>query len=175
MHACLHEQRQMGIGTEAPVSYQDVTRAQFGMESDDLREIMGEQGAANICRPAQSPLTAPTSAQRENHALGAVCRAGRNAFAGRGYRAWKTSHRPKRCDGPTAPLLERFVLQSVAHGAEQLCEHREREPHTRLTIGGSRHVELGEMTQVRARRIAVQNLDKTLDRRHGIERRSRHR
>ena len=40
-----------------------------------------------------------------------------------------------------------------------------------MSLGGSGHVELGEMTQVRARRIPMQNLDKKqLDRRHGIER-----
>ena len=38
-------------------------------------------------------------------------------------------------------------------------------------IGGSRHVELGEMTQVRARGITVKNLDeKQLDCGHRIER-----
>src|SRR4029450_611923 len=45
MHACLHEQRQMGIGTKAPVSYEDVTRAQFWMQPDDLGEIMSAQGS----------------------------------------------------------------------------------------------------------------------------------
>ena|SRR6266568_9197571 len=64
-----------------------------------------------------------------------------------------------------------WVLQSLAHGAEKLLEHRERELHARLTIGGSGDVALGEMTQVRARSISVQNLDKKqLDRRHRIER-----
>jgi len=78
---------------------------------------------------------------------------------------------PKGAMAQPAPFIERFVLQSLAHGAEELLEHREREIHARLTIGGSRHVELGEMTQVRARGIAVQNLDKKqLDRGHGITR-----
>ena len=45
MHACLYEQRQMGIGTKAPVSYEDVTRAQFWMQPDDLGEIMRAQGS----------------------------------------------------------------------------------------------------------------------------------
>ena len=75
-----------------------------------------------------------------------------------------------------ASLIEGVVLQSVAHRAELLLEYPERELHARLTIGGSRHVELGEMPQVRARGIAVQNLDKKqLERGHGIERTLRHR
>src|SRR5262247_2496924 len=78
---------------------------------------------------------------------------------------------PKGPMAQPASLIERVVLQSVAHRAEQLLEYRERELHTRLTIGGSRHVELGEMPQVRACGIAMQNLDKKqLDRGHGIER-----
>src|SRR5712692_5503864 len=78
---------------------------------------------------------------------------------------------PKGAMAQPASLIEGFVLQSVAHGAEKLLEHRERELHARLTIGGSGHVALGEMTQVRARSIPMQNLDKKqLDRRHGIER-----
>ena len=44
MHACLHEQRQMGIGTKAAVCHEDVTRAQCRMEADDLGEIMRAQG-----------------------------------------------------------------------------------------------------------------------------------
>ena len=67
---------------------------------------------------------------------------------------------PKGAMAQPAPLIELCVLQSMAHGTEQLLEHRERELHARLTIGGSGHVELGEMPQVRARGIAVQNLDK---------------
>ena len=66
---------------------------------------------------------------------------------------------PKGAMAQPAPLIELCVLQSVAHGAEKLLEHRERELHARLTIGGSGHVELGEMTQVRARRIAMQHRD----------------
>src|SRR5512132_2098393 len=78
---------------------------------------------------------------------------------------------PKGAMAQPAPLIEGVVLQSVAHGAEKLLEHRERELHARLTIGGSGHVELGEMTQVRARRIPMQNLDKKqLDRCHRIVR-----
>ena len=78
---------------------------------------------------------------------------------------------PKGAMAQPASLIKGLVLQSVAHGAEQLLEHGERELHACLTIGGSGHVELGEITQVRARRIAMQNLDKKqLDRRHGIER-----
>src|SRR6516165_2332799 len=77
---------------------------------------------------------------------------------------------PKGAMAQPAPLIKGFVLQTLAHGAEELLEHRERELHARLTIGGSRHVELGEMPQVRARGIAMQNLDKKqLDRGHGIE------
>src|SRR5215510_3682263 len=77
---------------------------------------------------------------------------------------------PKGPMAQPASLIEGVVLQSVAHRAEQLLEYRERELHARLTIGGSRHVELGEMPQVRARGIAMQNLDKKqLDRGHGIE------
>ena len=59
-----------------------------------------------------------------------------------------------------APVLEWFLLQSVAHGAEQLLKHRKRELHTCLTIRRCRHLALGEMTQVCARRIPMQNLDK---------------
>ena len=78
---------------------------------------------------------------------------------------------PKGAMAQPAPFLERFVLQSVAHGAEQLLEHYEREFHTRLAIRGSSNVTLGEMTQVRARGIPVENLDKKqLDRGHGIQR-----
>src|SRR5215813_9591482 len=78
---------------------------------------------------------------------------------------------PKGAMAQPAPLLERLVLQSVADRAEKLLEHRERELHAGLTIGGSRHVELGEMPQVRARGIAMENLDKKhLDRGHGIKR-----
>src|SRR5215471_7286599 len=78
---------------------------------------------------------------------------------------------PKGPMAQPASLIKGGVLQSVAHGAEQLLEHRERELHTRLTIGGSGHVKLGEMTQMRARRIAMQNLDKKqLNRCHGFER-----
>jgi hypothetical protein len=78
---------------------------------------------------------------------------------------------PKGAMAQPAPLIKGCLLQSVAHGAELLLEYREGELHARLTIGGSRHIELGEMTQVRARGIAVQNLDKKqLDRGHGIER-----
>jgi hypothetical protein len=44
MHACLHEQRQMGRGTKAPVSSEDVTRAPLWREPADLGEIMGAQG-----------------------------------------------------------------------------------------------------------------------------------
>jgi hypothetical protein len=53
---------------------------------------------------------------------------------------------PKGAMAQPAPLIERLVLQSVAHGAEQLLEHGERELHACLTIGGSGHVALGEMT-----------------------------
>ncbi len=78
---------------------------------------------------------------------------------------------PKGAMAQPAPLIELCVWQSMAHGTEQRLEHRARELHARLTIGGSGHVELGEMTQVRARRSAMQNLDKKqLDRRHGSER-----
>jgi len=78
---------------------------------------------------------------------------------------------PKGAMAQPPPLIEGLVLQGVAHGVQQLLEHREREPHACLTIGGSGHGTLGEMTQVRARRIAMQNLDKKqLDRCHGIER-----
>ena len=44
MHASLHEQRQRGIGTPAPLSHEDVTRAPGGMEPADLGELMGAQG-----------------------------------------------------------------------------------------------------------------------------------
>src|SRR2546423_4385710 len=67
---------------------------------------------------------------------------------------------PKGAMAQPAPLLERFLLQSVAHGAEQPRKHRERELHACLTIGGRGHGTLGEMTQVRARRISMENLDK---------------
>src|SRR5262249_45243458 len=78
---------------------------------------------------------------------------------------------PKGAMAQPAPLIKGFVLQSVTHGAEKLLEHRQRELHARLTIGGSRHVDFGEMPQVRARGIAMQNLDKKqLDRGHGIKR-----
>src|SRR5262245_5797418 len=101
-------------------------------------------------------------------------------FAGLAKMLWQgggVGHGKTRTIDPKGPmaqpasLIEGVVLQSVAPRAEQLLEYRERELHTRLTIGGSRHVELGEMPQVRARGIAVQNLDnKQLERRHGIER-----
>jgi len=62
------------------------------------------------------------------------------------------------------------VLQRMAHGAEQLLEHRERELHAGLTRRGSRRVERGEMAQGRPRGIPVQNLDtKHLQRGPGIE------
>src|SRR6266436_6746040 len=78
---------------------------------------------------------------------------------------------PKGAMAYPAPFIEWLVLHSIADRAEQLLEHRQREPHAGLTIGGSGDIELGEMTQVRARRIPMQNLDKKqLDRRHGIER-----
>src|SRR5215470_12002988 len=78
---------------------------------------------------------------------------------------------PKGAMAQPAPLLERVVLQRVAHGAEQPLEHGERELHACLTIGGSGHGTFGEMTEVRAGRIAMQNLDKKpLDRGHRIER-----
>ena len=49
-------------------------------------------------------------------------------------------------------------------------ERRQRALHARLTIRRRGDVELGEMTQVRARGIPVQNLDKKqLDGRHRIE------
>jgi hypothetical protein len=35
----------MGIGTKAPISYEDVTRAQCWMQPDDLGEIMRAQGS----------------------------------------------------------------------------------------------------------------------------------
>jgi hypothetical protein len=41
MHACLHQQGQMCIGTKAPVSHQDIAGAQVRMEADHLRELMG--------------------------------------------------------------------------------------------------------------------------------------
>src|SRR5712691_70417 len=67
---------------------------------------------------------------------------------------------PKGAMAQPAPLIEGLVLQSVAHGAEKLLKHWERELHACLTIGGRGHVTLGEMTQVRARSIPMQNLDK---------------
>src|SRR5215468_11653785 len=57
---------------------------------------------------------------------------------------------PKGAMAQPASLIKRCVLHRLAYGAEQLLKHQKREPHTRLTIGGSGHVELGEMTQVRA-------------------------
>src|SRR5215813_1788600 len=78
---------------------------------------------------------------------------------------------PKGAMAQPASFLEWVVLQSLAHGAEELLEHRERELHARLTIGGSRHVEFSQMTEVGARGIPVQNLDKKqLNRRHRIKR-----
>jgi hypothetical protein len=50
MHTRLHQQGKMGIGTKAPVGHQDITGAQLRMESDHFGEIMGAQGAANICK-----------------------------------------------------------------------------------------------------------------------------
>jgi hypothetical protein len=44
MHARLHEQGEMGIGTKAAVGHQDITGAQVRMALDDLGEIMGAQG-----------------------------------------------------------------------------------------------------------------------------------
>jgi len=44
MHARLHKQGKMSIGTKAPVGHQDITGAQVRMESYHLGEIMGAQG-----------------------------------------------------------------------------------------------------------------------------------
>jgi len=44
MHTRLHKQGEMRIGTKASVGYQDITRAQVGMEPHHLGEIMGTQG-----------------------------------------------------------------------------------------------------------------------------------
>src|SRR6516165_9038326 len=71
---------------------------------------------------------------------------------------------PKGAMTQPAPLVERCALQSRTDRAEQLLEYRQRELHARLTIRGCGDVELGEMTEVRARGITVQNLDeKQLD------------
>jgi hypothetical protein len=78
---------------------------------------------------------------------------------------------PKGAMAQPAPLIERFALQSRADRAEQLLEDRERELHACLTIRGRGDVELGEMTEVRTRGIAVKNLDeKQLGCGHGIKR-----
>ena len=44
VHARLHQQGQMRIGTKAPVGYKDITGAQLRMEADHFGEIMGAQG-----------------------------------------------------------------------------------------------------------------------------------
>jgi hypothetical protein len=44
MHACLHEQRQMGRGANAAICHEDVAGAQGRMESADFRGVMGAQG-----------------------------------------------------------------------------------------------------------------------------------
>jgi hypothetical protein len=78
---------------------------------------------------------------------------------------------PKGAMAQPAPLVERFALQSRTYRAEKLLEYRKRELHARLTIRGRGDVELGEMTEVRARGITVKNLDeKQRGCRHRIER-----
>src|SRR5262245_56923342 len=77
---------------------------------------------------------------------------------------------PKGAMAQPAPLVERFALQSRTYRAEKLLEYRKRELHARLTIRRCGDVELGEMTEVRARGIPVQNLhEKQLDCGHRIE------
>ena len=44
VHARLHQQGKMRIGTQAPIGHQDIPGAQLRMESDHLGEIMGAQG-----------------------------------------------------------------------------------------------------------------------------------
>lgn len=44
VHARLHQQGKMRLGTKAPVGDQDITGAQLRMESDHFGEIMGAQG-----------------------------------------------------------------------------------------------------------------------------------
>ncbi len=69
-----------------------------------------------------------------------------------------------------APLIERFVLQGVAHRAEKLLEHRERELHASLTIGRGRDGHLRQVSQMRTGGIAMKHLDeKELYRDHWIE------
>ena len=45
MHATLHQQGDMDIGTEPPVAYQHVGGMQFRMQFNDLGHIMGAQGS----------------------------------------------------------------------------------------------------------------------------------
>ena len=84
---------------------------------------------------------------------------------------------PQGAMAQPAPLVEWLVLHSLADRAEQVLEHRQRELHARLAIGGSGDVALGEVPQVGARRIPMQHLDKKqLDRLvTGSRVRSRHR
>ena len=44
LHASLHEECEMGIGTEAAIGHQHIPGAQVRMELDHLREIMRAQG-----------------------------------------------------------------------------------------------------------------------------------
>jgi hypothetical protein len=144
------------------------------MEPHDLREIMGAQGGG------QQLYHHPGARMEQRQQVGNGETAPRQLFAGlaemvlqcRGIGHGKTrAIDPKGAMAQPAPFIEWFVLQCVAHGAEQLLEHCEREFHARLTIGGSRHVKLGEMTQMRARSIPMKDLDKKqLDRRHRIKR-----
>jgi hypothetical protein len=45
MRASLHEEGEMGLGTEAAISHQDIPGAQVRMASDHCREIMGPSGS----------------------------------------------------------------------------------------------------------------------------------
>ena len=106
------------------------------MESDDLREIMGAQGSRQYLKDQPSPRMKQRQQVRNGQTTPWELFAGlaKMLLQGGGIGHGKTrAIAPKGAMAQPAPLLERFVSQSVAHGAEQLCEHREREPHTRLT------------------------------------------
>jgi hypothetical protein len=149
VHARLPPQGKMRLGTKAPIGHQDITGGQLRMESDHCGEIMGAQGGG----PYWSDQPGTRMKQRQQVRNGEP--PPWELFAGLAkmlLQCGGIGHGntraidPKGAMAPPTPLLERFVVQSVAHGAEQPFEHREREPPARLTIGGSRHVELGEMT-----------------------------